>query len=340
MNIPIMLIASGSLVTLGAAQIVIAEDQSPQPKLEEAFKETEAGFRKADTEMNEIYQGLLAKLPPNEQSKLKGEQREWVKQRNHSAATENSTQESYVKDLIAHGPPSPDERAGDDLLVFRYLQRLTNDRIDVLKKYIPAESHYPPTGYEKIQEVESPTKDFVLQEFGKPPPPDSNAAGEKEVWIVSKTDPSDHHALPFYRNATGENRNKSYDKASYKISPDGKWIFREQNDELGVDSAYLYRRMAGTEFENPTAKPLDDLAWEFFTRTVKKVGRDDLDQYLVQFDSWRDNSKKVRLLVSGSARRAWIIQDWTCDYNLETGKFELPAELQKHNSKAVVRVSS
>src|SRR6516164_10946851 len=80
-----------------------------------------------------------------------------------------------------------------------------------------------------------------------------------------------------------------------------------------------------TEFENPTAKPLDDLAWEFFARTVKKVGRDDLDQYLVQFDSWRDNSKKVRLLVSGSARRAWIIQDWTCDYNLETGKFELPA---------------
>jgi len=340
MKIRIIFIAFGSVVALGAGQIVKAQDQSPQPTLEEAFKQTEAGFRKADVEMNEIYQGVLAKLPPNEQSKLKEEQREWVKQRNHSAATEESTQESYVKDLIAHGPPSPDERAGDDLLVFRYLQRLTNDRIDVLKKYIRAESDYPPTGYEKIQEVESPTKDFVLQEFGKPPPPDSNAAGEKQVWIVSKTDPSDHHALPFYRSDTGENRNKSYAKASYKISPDGKWIFREQNDEFGVESAYLYQHRARTEFEKPTAKSLDDLAWEFFARTIKKVGRDDLDQYVVQFDSWRANSKKVRLLISGVARRAWIINDWTCDYSLETGKFELPAELQKHNSKAVVRVSS
>ena len=340
MKIRIMLIASGSFVMLGTAQIVVAQGQSPQPTLEEAFKETEAGFRKADVEMNEIYQGLLAKLPPDEQSKLKQEQREWVKQSNHSAASEESTQESYVKDLIAHGPPSPDERAGDDLLVFRYLQRLTNDRIEVLKKYIPAEGDYPPTGYEKIQEVESATKDFVLQEFGKPPPPDANIAGEKQVWIVSKTDPSDHHALPFYRSETGGNRNEAYEKASYKISPDGKWIFREQVDEFGAVSAYLYRRQTGTEFEKPTAKSLDDLAWEFFARTVKKVSRNDLDQYLVQFDSWRDNSKKVRLLISGSARHAWIINDWTCDYSLETGKFELPTELRKHNSKAVERVSS
>jgi uncharacterized protein YecT (DUF1311 family) len=338
MKIHTLLIVLGSFVAFGAAHLVIAQDQSPVPTLEQELKDTEAGFRKVDAEMNEIYQGLLAKLRPQEQDELRNAQRTWLKDRNHFAATEESTTESHVTDLIAHGAPVPDAHAADDLLVFRFLRDRTSDRLDILKKYVPAQGNYPPTGYNKIQEVESPTKDFILQEFDKPQP-DGTAPGEKQVWIVSSTDPSDHHALPFYRGETGENRNESYEKASYKISPDDKWIFREQRDEFGLDSAYLYGRKTGTEFEKQTGKPLDDLAWEFFARTVKKLGRDSLRHYSVAFGSWRDNSKKVRLLLSGDEKHAWIIENWTCDYNLETGKFELPAELRKQNSKAIVDTS-
>ena len=31
----------------------------------------------------------------------------------------------------------------------------------------------------------------------------------------------------------------------------------------------------------------------------------------------------------------WILDSWTCDYELKKGTFEIPAEAKKHNAKAV-----
>ena len=75
--------------------------------------------------MNELYQKLLSSLPPNGQEEFKNAQRAWVKSRNHSAATEETTTESHVSTLADHEVAVPDPRPAQG----RYDQRSALCRI-------------------------------------------------------------------------------------------------------------------------------------------------------------------------------------------------------------------
>jgi hypothetical protein len=43
------------LILLASSQFTRAQNQASQPTLEQELKETEAGFRKSDAAMNELY---------------------------------------------------------------------------------------------------------------------------------------------------------------------------------------------------------------------------------------------------------------------------------------------
>ena len=83
-------VTGACLFLIAGSRFTHAQNQASQPTLEQQLKETEAGFRKSDAAMNELYQKILSSLPPNGQEEFKNAQRAWVKSRDHSAAIDKA----------------------------------------------------------------------------------------------------------------------------------------------------------------------------------------------------------------------------------------------------------
>ena len=75
--------------------------------------------------------------------------------------------------------------------------------------------------------------------------------------------------------------------------------------------------------------------WQFSWSGKGRTNRDMMDHYGIEFDSWPENGKKLRLRLHGFAKRAFNLDGWTCDYDLRKGTFDIPADLKKQNAKAV-----
>ena len=227
-------VTGACLFLIAGSRFTHAQNQASQPTLEQQLKETEAGFRKSDTAMNELYQKVLSTLPPNRQEQFKNAQRAWVKSRNHSAATEESTTESYVSTLAEHDVAIPDPRAADDLLVFRYLKRKTEDRIEELKNnYTPAEAENPPAKFEKIRDI-SPDEKFAMRISCSSEPEDPNNIDSSLITAVKLV------SLPSKKAVMNLPQNYSGSAADLIWSQDSKWLAFSIYSGPRVSDTYVY----------------------------------------------------------------------------------------------------
>jgi len=133
--------------------------------------------------------------------------------------------------------------------------------------------------------------------------------------------------------------------AGFRFSLDSQWLIRMQKIAAGESTLFLYKR-DGFRFVPATAKPLGDLAWDyFFTRpeshgidrsnlspeTILVKGMD--DNYAWMGQRWPDSRYIVISLSSGESGTT-ILGPWRCAYDTKTGIFSVPPDFAKFNLKS------
>lgn len=140
--------------------------------------------------------------------------------------------------------------------------------------------------------------------------------------------------------------------AGFRFTNDSKSVVRMQKTGSGEQSLYLYK-LGPQGFVTATPKPLDDLAWAYFNSlpVSRKVPKPDFhiaanllkgvdDNYHWMGENWPD-SRYLVITLSGSVspnRRHGQIDvpnGWRCRYDLQTGKFDVPADFAENNTKAI-----
>src|SRR3954451_9303870 len=141
--------------------------------------------------------------------------------------------------------------------------------------------------------------------------------------------------------------------ADFVFTNDLKWIVRVQKIGSGTSTLHLYRF---TPEGKVRAKPLGDLAWAYMKtrpdwRKIKKAPEYHDSAYLLE--GLEDNYRKLgvdwpanRYLLIGLSGDAdvrgrkpmqtGVVNGWHCRYDLQTGKFDVPALFLAQNARAVV----
>jgi len=143
--------------------------------------------------------------------------------------------------------------------------------------------------------------------------------------------------------------------AGFLFTNDLKWIVREQKTGSGESTLYLYR-LAPHGNAPPSKKPLGAPAWAFLkTRPDwRKIAKkpeyhesagllEGLEENYRSFGvDWPAN-RYILITLSADAdvkgrkpMQTSVVHGWRCRYDLQTGKFDVPALFSDHNAKAVV----
>jgi len=143
--------------------------------------------------------------------------------------------------------------------------------------------------------------------------------------------------------------------ADFLFTNDLKWIVRVQKTGSGESTLYLYR-LAPDGYVPATKKPLGDLAWAYLEtrpewRKIKKAPEYHMSAILVKGleenyrwlgVDWPAN-RYILITLSGDAdvegrkpMQTTVVHRWRCRYDLQTGKFDVPALFSDNNAKAVV----
>jgi len=292
------------LILLVSSQSTRAQNQASQPALEQQLKDTETGFRKSNAAMNEVYQKILSSLPSKEQEKFKNAQRAWVKSRNHFTATAETTTESHVATLADHEVGIPDPQAADDVLIFRYLTRKTEDRIEELKNYISPKVEHPPAKFEKIRDI-SPDGNYALRISCSSEPEDPNNIDSSLITAAELVSlPSKKILIELQRND---------DRAAHLIwSPDSKWFALSVSRGYRVADTDVYHRLGDNFIQLETQELRDHVQGDVKNEYVNPVrwvkpGALELDQS----DVFRDGNGKN------------LNHRFTAMFDEKTGKFQI-----------------
>jgi len=140
--------------------------------------------------------------------------------------------------------------------------------------------------------------------------------------------------------------------AGFRFTNDSQWIVRLQKTGASEASLYLYRR-SPDGFVAATPKPLGDLAMAYFKSRpdFRKIKRPDFhitadlvkgteENYRWMGENWPDSRYLVISLsgdVSPNGRHGQIrsVRGWRCRYDLQQGKFDVPADFSANNAKAI-----
>jgi len=143
--------------------------------------------------------------------------------------------------------------------------------------------------------------------------------------------------------------------ADFVFTNDLKWIVRMQKIGSGTATLHLYR-LTPQGYVRATRKPLGDLAWDYMkTRPDwrKLVKAPEYHDSAFLLKGSEENFRKLGvdwpqnryLLISLSAdadvrgrkpMQTGVVHGWRCRYDLQTGKFDVPALFSGDNAKAVV----
>ncbi len=140
--------------------------------------------------------------------------------------------------------------------------------------------------------------------------------------------------------------------ADFRFTHDSQWVVRLQKTGSGESTLYLYRFGSGG-FAAATDKPLGDLAWAYFKSRpdFRKVQKPDFhfaadlvngidDNYHGLGETWPD-SRYLVITLSGDVLptkrhdQLFPVHGWRCRYDLQTGKFDVPADFAENNAKAI-----
>ena len=142
--------------------------------------------------------------------------------------------------------------------------------------------------------------------------------------------------------------------AGFLFTRDRKWIVRGQKTGSGESTLYLYGAPDGNA--PPRRKPLGDLAWAFmktrrdWRKIVKKPEYHEsagllegLEENYRSFGvDWPANRYILITLYADAdvkgrkPMQTSVLHGWRCRYDLQTGKFDVPALFSDNNAKAVV----
>jgi len=153
----------------------------------------------------------------------------------------------------------------------------------------------------------------------------------------------------------GEDTDLAGYPAGFRFSPDSRWLVRMQKLGAGYQTLFLYRR-DGVRFSSATAKPLGDLAWDYFFSlpASKRLHRNPKDRdslnhqqavllkgldenYAWLGQHWPDSRYLVISLsfdAQGEEKPLPWIEGWRCLYDMKTGAFSVPPDFADHNAKA------
>ena len=143
--------------------------------------------------------------------------------------------------------------------------------------------------------------------------------------------------------------------AGFLFTHDRKWIVRGQKTGSGEATLYLYR-LAPDGNAPPRRTALGDLAWAFmktrpdWRKLVKKPEYHETAGLLEGLEEnyrsfgvdWPAN-RYILLMLYADAHvkgrkpmQTAVVNGWRCRYDLQTGKFDVPAIFSNHNAKAIV----
>lgn len=143
--------------------------------------------------------------------------------------------------------------------------------------------------------------------------------------------------------------------AGFVFTSDLKWIIRVQKTGSGTSTLHLYG-LKPQGYVRASRKPLGDLAWDYMKsrpdwRKVVKAPEYHDSAYLLEGleenyrglgVDWSPN-RYLLIALSGDAdvrgrkpTQTGVVNGWRCRYDLQTGKFDVPAPFSAHNAKAVV----
>jgi hypothetical protein len=142
--------------------------------------------------------------------------------------------------------------------------------------------------------------------------------------------------------------------ADFIFTRDLKWIVREQKIGSGTSTLHLYR-LAPEGYVLASKKPLGDLAWDYMKsrpdwRKLVKAPEYHQSAYLLEGleENYRgfglDWPANRYLLITLSAdadvkgrkpMQTGVVNGWRCRYDLQTGKFDVPAMFSRDNAKAL-----
>jgi len=210
----------------------------------------------------------------------------------------------------------------------------------------PARADGPQAGFKLDQEATvfiSPDKKVRVEQYAK----DNKATGLLYQFWTFDAD----HRHAFLLNP-GEGDDLAGYAAGFRFSPDSQWLVRMQKLGAGYQTLFLYRRN-GFRFSTATAKPLGDLAWDYFFTTPASKGmhRNPKDPYSLDHafvglvkgmeenyawmgQHWPDSRYVVIGLQGEDTPGPWI-EGWCCVYDLKTGAFSVPPDFAENNTKAV-----
>jgi hypothetical protein len=143
--------------------------------------------------------------------------------------------------------------------------------------------------------------------------------------------------------------------ADFVFTGDLKWIVRVQKTGSGTATLHLYG-LTPQGISHPGKKPLGDLAWDYLKtrpdwRKIVKAPEYHDSAYLLEGleDNYRKHgvdwpaNRYILIALSGDAdvrgrkpMQTGVVNGWRCRYDLQTGKFDVPAIFSDGNAKAVV----
>jgi hypothetical protein len=143
--------------------------------------------------------------------------------------------------------------------------------------------------------------------------------------------------------------------ANFIFTNDQKWIVRMQKIGSGASTLHLYR-LTPQGYLRASKKPLGELAWDYlktrrdWRKLVKAPEYHDSAFLLEGLEEnyrglgvdWPAN-RYLLISLSGDAdvkgrkpMQTGVVRGWRCRYDLQTGKFDVPALFSRDNAKAVV----
>ena len=143
--------------------------------------------------------------------------------------------------------------------------------------------------------------------------------------------------------------------ADFLFTDDLKRIVREQKTGSGEATLYLYR-LASRGGVRTSRQPLGDRAWAFLRSRPdwrKIAKKPEYHQSASLLDGFEKNYRSLGvrwpaqryLLITLSAdadikgrkpMQTSVLHGWRCRYDLQTGRFDVPAVFSSHNAKALV----
>jgi hypothetical protein len=143
--------------------------------------------------------------------------------------------------------------------------------------------------------------------------------------------------------------------ADFIFTKDQNWIIREQKIGSGTSTLHLYR-LTPEGYQRANQKPLGELAWDYmksrpdWRKLVKPPEYHDSayladgleENYRGLGVDWPANRYLVITLSADADVRGrkpmqtGVVNGWRCRYDLQTGKFDVPAVFSRDNAKALV----